>query len=54
MTNLKQKFDKVNWDAYDSVKRLSAANAYNHIEPHVLYRVQPDEGLSNEMLQTPN
>jgi hypothetical protein len=51
MTSLKQKFDEVNWDAYDSVKRLSMANAYNCIEPHMLYRVQPDEGLLNKDIQ---
>jgi hypothetical protein len=51
MTNLKRKFDEVNWDAYDSVKRLSAANAYNRIKPHVLYGVQPNERLSNEDIQ---
>jgi hypothetical protein len=50
MTSLKRKFDDVNWDAYDSVRKLSAANAYNCIEPHVLYGVQPNEGLSNEDL----
>jgi hypothetical protein len=51
MTNLKRKFDEVNWDVYDSVERLSAANAYNRIKPHVLYGVQPNECLSNEDIQ---
>jgi hypothetical protein len=51
MASLKQKFDEVNWDVYNSVKKLSAANAYTHIEPHTLYRVQPDDGLSNEDIQ---
>jgi hypothetical protein len=51
MMNLKQKFDDINWDAYDSVKKLSVANTYNRIKPHVLYEVQPDEGLLNEDIQ---
>jgi hypothetical protein len=51
MATLKQKFDEVSLDAYDSVKKLSTANTYNHIEPHVLYEVQSDEGLSNKDIQ---
>jgi hypothetical protein len=51
MATLKCKFDKVNWEVYNSVKKLSATDAYTRIEPHVLYGIQLNKGLFNEDLQ---
>jgi hypothetical protein len=51
MASLKCKFDEVNWDVYDSIKKLSAANAYTHIKPHMLYGVQSDDSLSHKDIQ---
>jgi hypothetical protein len=51
MATLKRKFDNVKWEVYDSVKKLSAADAYNCIEPHALYGVQSDDNFSNEDIQ---
>jgi hypothetical protein len=40
LVSLKRKFDDATWDMQNLGKRLAMANAYRHLEPHVLYGVQ--------------
>jgi hypothetical protein len=51
LVSLKRKFNDVTWDIQNSGKRLAMANAYGHIEPHILYGVQVNKDITAEDIE---
>jgi hypothetical protein len=46
LVSLKRKFDNAMWDVQNSGKRLAMVDAYGHLEPHILYRVQATDNIT--------
>jgi hypothetical protein len=50
ITLLKRNFDNANWEVHNSRKRLAMVDTYGHLKPHILYGVQADEDITEEVI----
>jgi hypothetical protein len=51
LVSLKRKFDNATWDVQNSGKRLAMADAYGHLEPHILYGIQVTDDITAEDIE---